>query len=488
MKSARAGEGNEAGVAVLSVEQPAGDVIGDSTFPLRPLLRPPSASPDGSAARPFATISEALGVAPAGAILRVGEGVWRERIVLVRPVTLVGRGEGRTRIIPPPSNVAAIEAHRLDRVELRGLSVEGARIGVLISEGIGHRIENVELRDCAEAGLRARDAWIAVSNVVIADVGAGSSGVGVEFERGSIEARRMTLARAGRRAFLLHAARGLLIDVEVRDAGLSAVQVTDGADVRVVGGVFERSAGSALYAGGARLRVEAARILHDEFAVTANRGAEVVVSGGELTDYSVAGVAFLNAGGSVEKALIARGGTDAGISITRSGKQSPVRLVDNRLQDPGPMGVHITESVVNASGNSITGARLDAEMDMGDGIYVQDSELTLEGNVLRRNAGSGVAALRSKARLSENAFIANGRAGVLLLEESQGTATRNLFARNAQSGVEVGERASASLVENRFGGNEKFDVDLGCGRGLAGTARVGQGNTFETAMRTRSCR
>ncbi len=226
---------------------------------------------------------------------------------------------------------------------------------------------------------------------------------------------------------------------------------------------------------------------HDEFAVIGNRGSELTVLGGELTDYRVAGVAMVNSHGSVQRAVIARGGTEAAISITGSDRRAPVLLADNRIHDPGTMGVHITQAAVTARGNAITGARLDREKDMGDAFYAIDSDVVIESNILRGNAGSGISATRCRVHLSENGFIENGRAGLLLLDRSRGTADGNLFERNAQSGVELGEQARATLSQNRFGGNVRFDIDAGCGKGEAGAAEIGFGNTFATPMRQRLC-
>jgi hypothetical protein len=163
-----------------------------------------------------------------------------------------------------------------------------------------------------------------------------------------------------------------------------------------------------------------------------------------------------------------------------------VLLVDNRIQDPGTMGVHIRESTVTARGNTITSARLDREKDMGDGFYAVDSKLTLEDNVMRANAGSGATALRSKVQVDHNGFIGNGRDGVLMLDRSSGTATGNLFQRNAFAAVEVGERAHATLSRNRFDGNLRLDIETGCG-GVSGTADLEAGNTFAAPLRRRAC-
>jgi len=143
---------------------------------------------------------------------------------------------------------------------------------------------------------------------------------------------------------------------------------------------------------------------------------------------------------------------------------------------------------VTARGNTITGARLDAEKDMGDAFYAVDSRLVSEQNVMRGNAGSGVAAIRSQVRLSDNGLIENGRAGLLLLDGSRGSATGNTFARNVKAGVELGEQSHATLAQNRFGGGGRLDIDAGCGEGLAGNAEIGSGNlALAGQLRERNC-
>ena len=472
--------------AVLFVRHPPADVAASAVLGGHALLQQPKGPADGSDARPFASLKAALQLAPSGALLRIDDGIWRERLTIVRPVVMLGRGAGRTRIVPPEGADAAIEV-RADHVQLYGLSIEDAKVGVEFSGGTGHRLENVTLRHLTEAGLVASGADISFLSGEVIDVAGGRTGRGIDLSGGSLEARRVVMHEAGRRAIVLKKARGTLEDLDVRGSSLAALQATDGAAVRVTRGEFEGQGGAALYAGAAKLIVDGAHVRHDEFAVIGSRASEVDVLGGEYTDYRVAGVALVNSHGSVQRAFIARGGQDAAIAIVKADGKKPVLLVDNRIQEPGPLGVHITESAVTARGNTITGARPDREKDMGDAFYAIDSELVAEENVMRGNAGSGVETIRTRVQLDSNGFIENGRAGVLLLDRSHGTATANLFERNVLAGVEVGERARAVLVRNRFAGNRVLDIDTGCGKGLAGVADLQSGNTFSSPMRQRSC-
>ena len=60
-------------------------------------------------------------------------------------------------------------------------------------------------------------------------------------------------------------------------------------------------------------------------------------------------------------------------------KKRALMLADNRIRDPGTMGVHVTESSVTARGNAITGARLDREKDMGDAFYAIEAGVEAPG-------------------------------------------------------------------------------------------------------------
>ena len=93
-----------------------------------------------------------------------------------------------------------------------------------------------------------------------------------------------------------------------------------------------------------------------------------------------------------------------------------------------------------------------------------------------------------QVRLNGNAFIGNGRSGLLLLDGSRGSATGNTFDRNHKAGVELGEQARATLTRNRFGGNLRLDIDAGCGSGLSGKAEIGEGNrALGGPLRQRTC-
>jgi hypothetical protein len=428
--------------------------------------------PGHSDAQVFTSLQEALDAAPAGTLVRVGAGEFPGPIRISRSVRIAGEGAGRTFI------AGGIEV-RAEHVELRGMTVTGGASCIAFRGGGGHRLAQLELRSATAVGLAANNARIAFDGGVIRDIGDSRSGRGIDVDGGSIEVRGVVFRSAGRRAIVLRAARGLVEDADVRGSALSAVQATAGAEVRVVRGRFEGLGGAALYAGGARLRVDNAVVEDAEYGIIGFRGAEVSVRGGSFSRYRVAGIALVGSHGSIEDGGFARGGSEGAISISYADGDVPVAVTGNRIQTPGPMGIHVTDSAVTVRGNSITGARHDAEGDLGDALFALDARLLVTENVLRGNAGSGVAATRTKALVFRNGFIENRRAGLLLLDRSRATAGGNLFLRNADA-VEVGEAAIAELTRNRFSDNRGFDLDVGCGQS-AGSA------SLDGPVRKRGC-
>jgi hypothetical protein len=432
-----------------------------------------SGRPDGAS-----RLQDAIDAAPAGAVLRLAAGTFHGPVVISKPLTLVGQGAGRTLIEGGPAG-ATVEV-RAQQVELRGVSLSGGSACLAIEGGAGHRLADVELRGASDTGLLARGAQVVFAGGAVREIGGGRSGRGIDLDGGSIEAKGVVFRAAGRRAVVLKAAHGLFEDLDVRGPALSALQLTSRSEARVVRGRFQGLDGAALYAGASRLRIEGAVVEQAEYGAMGFRGAELSVRGGAFSGYRVAGIALVGSHGGIREAAFSGGGSEGAISISFADGDAPVVVADNRIWKPGRFGVHVTESSVTVRGNSITGAWSDREGDLGDGVFAIDSRLVAADNVLRGNAGSGIALLRTKATLFRNGFIENGRAGMLLLDRSKGTAGGNLFLRNARSGVELGEAATVQLERNRFGGNAGFDVDAGCGA-AAGSA------SLDAPVHQRSC-
>ena len=236
---------------------------------------PLGAAADGSAAKPFGTIAEAVRAAPAGALLRIAEGTYPETLVLEKAAVLVGAGVAKTRLVGPAGQSAPVVRVQGDaRVELRDLAIENGAVGVSVERG-GVRLQGVALRELTTSALLAHDAEVAFIDGEMLVIGGGKEGVAVRIDGGSLEMRRSVLRRAGRRAIEIRRGRGLLEAVEVSDSALAALQALDGAEVTIEGGRFERIGGSALYAGAAKLTVKRASVSNAEYGAVGFRGAEL---------------------------------------------------------------------------------------------------------------------------------------------------------------------------------------------------------------------
>jgi hypothetical protein len=336
------------------------------------------------------------------------------------------------------------------------------------------RLQNVALRDLTETALEARDAEVSLEGSEVLSIGAGREGAAIQVDGGSLEMRGVVLRDAGRRAIVVRGGRGLLQEVDARGSGLAALQAVDGAQVVVEGGRFARFGGAALYAGGARLSVHRTELSEAEYGLVAFRGAEIEFKDGLSSDTRVAAVALVRSQGVIDHCVLARGGSDAAISMTEGA--GPLKLIGNRIVEPGPIGVHVTHATLQARGNTITGARLDGDRDLGDAIFAVDAEVTLDRDELRGNAGSGATLTRSRLDLARGRLIGNGRAGLVLLDRSSASARGSVFERNNGPALSMSERSRATLTGNRFGGNLEYDIDGICDG--EGSLELQSGNSF----------
>jgi nitrous oxidase accessory protein NosD len=444
-----------------------------------------AAGGDGSEAQPFSSIAAALRAAAPGAELRIAAGTYPERLSLGRAARLVGAGAGSTRIVSPSAGGVTVQVAGASHVELQGLAIEGGEVGLDVDGGMGHALADVALRFQHGAGLQAHKAELSFERGEIIDVAQGRTGVGLIAEGGALTVRGTVLRRAGRRAVVLRGARGRLEQLDCEGSSLSAVQVTQSAEVEVVGGRFSHNGGAALFASASTLRASGVRIEHNELGVVAFRGARLHLEGAEIFDHQVAGVALAGASGLVRRSVVARGGTDAAIAVSDT---KGVTLEENTVFDPGPVGIHITRAEVVLRGNDVRGAALDRQRDFGDGLFALQAQLILSGNVLRANAGSGAAASDTRLVVRRNDLLANGRAGLLLFNSSQAEVEENLFQGNRTAGIQASERSRASLRGNRFGEALGPPIDELCSDpDRRGAVELLDGNSFASLSRRASC-
>jgi hypothetical protein len=99
---------------------------------------------DGSAARPWPTIGEALGAAAPNAIVAVAAGTYEEEVVLDAPVRLWGRCPRLVEIVAQGPELVAV-AVLADGVEVRGVSATGVGGGIAAIGASGVIVEGVHV-------------------------------------------------------------------------------------------------------------------------------------------------------------------------------------------------------------------------------------------------------------------------------------------------------------------------------------------------------
>src|SRR5438067_1861409 len=415
---------------------------------------------DGSSSRPFAGLQQALSRAPSGALLRLGPGTYQGPFVAPRPVVLSGAGSGNTRLTASLEAHAPVIASDGNALELRDLAVEGSAIGIAVAR-TSLRLSSVLVRGRSEIALSAIGSEVDVEGGGVSSVAAGNAGKGIVLQGGTLRVRGTVFREAGRRAIELRGAKASLAGVDAAGSAVSVLQALDDSEATVEGGTFQRIGGPALYGAGSRLVVRGARISRAEYGVLVYRKGHLELRDAHISDTAVAGAALVLSDGEVSGTTILRGGTEGGLAVT--GSPDAVRLQNNRIGEPGSMGLHATNAIIVASDNVFSGAILDAQGDLGDAIFAVESNLTLLRNGFEQNAGSGTTLVRSHAHLVGNRFISNGRAGLVLLDRSTAKAQANEFTANRGPGVSVAERSHALVSRNRFADSGAAEVDAPCG-------------------------
>ena len=148
---------------------------------------------DGSAAAPFGTLHAAVRNAPAGAVVLIGRGVYREAVELERDLTLVGACVEQTRLESqgPGDAAATVVVARGARGALHNVGIGGSRPGVRV-EGEAH-LEGVLVEQATGFGLVVAGGRVRVVGSVVRGTrldDAGMAGVGLHVDAGG----RVTLA------------------------------------------------------------------------------------------------------------------------------------------------------------------------------------------------------------------------------------------------------------------------------------------------------
>ncbi|WP_437505424.1 hypothetical protein [Sorangium sp. So ce1099] len=268
------------------------------------------ADSDGTEARPWTTIQEAVDDADEGAVIAIAEGSYVEDVLIAwGPVRLWGRCPARVEIVGPTPGGVALQVERgASATEIHDLAVRGQGIGLGVRNARDVVVERVWIHDTSAIGLVASGEATATSltvrgalvehatgaGVVVADAAVTLEGtvlrdidlatedpdyplnghaLAVQVQsierRASVTARSVVIERVGGIGIRFSGADGVVEDSVVRDvawlaadmpgAGLTATHVrgSDPGTLTVRGSALERNHTAAIAVIGAEATVEA---------------------------------------------------------------------------------------------------------------------------------------------------------------------------------------------------------------------------------------
>ncbi|WP_437755150.1 right-handed parallel beta-helix repeat-containing protein [Sorangium sp. So ce1389] len=114
------------------------------------------ADSDGTEARPWTTIQDAIDSAGEGALIAIAEGSYAEELLISgQPVRLWGRCPARVEIVGPPAAIAVQVDRGASATEIHDLAVRGQGIGLGVANARDVVVERVWIHDTSDVGLLA---------------------------------------------------------------------------------------------------------------------------------------------------------------------------------------------------------------------------------------------------------------------------------------------------------------------------------------------
>lgn len=369
----------------------------------------PSGAGTGTLDNPYATITEALSVAPASAIIAIGKGTYDERPLIRASQTLWGACTRETVLMSSvaldpsaPAGVVAITGAG----RLRNLSIGASRTyGAAAGDGGSLVLEDVVVDGTTLFGVvAALDGTLSIRGSVIRNVAPYSgNGRAIEVQTGVAHLERVVVEGSAEAGILVGEAGTLVGRSVALLRGTTArrgLQVQRGASAQLRDVAIEYGAEAAVFVNGSTARLENA-VLAD--AVASARGVEVRAGGSiELVATRIAGA--LGLGAVVSDVGSSLGLSDVVVTGTRTSPISDGSAIEAR---DGAIitGSRVIVDSTAASGVTASGTSATVTLDdviIRDGVVVDrtrpgiaaivgpDGEIALRRALVVRN---GMAAL-----------------------------------------------------------------------------------------------
>ncbi|MCB9591180.1 MAG: hypothetical protein H6719_00490 [Sandaracinaceae bacterium] len=242
---------------------------------------------DGSApGAPLATLGEALAVAPDGAVIALGAGVYDEDVTIDRPVTILGTcSTGSVLTSSRPSETLAGVEVRAAGVVLRDLGLLDARRTALRVAGAeaSATVQGILLRGATGVGVIVEDGSLEATELVVRDVAAGN---GVVVRGGRLSLSRSVVSRAADVGVEVIGGAATLSHVRVVANGVApyaggGVEASDGAQLTVTSSVLDANRHVGVVAAGAGTTLDLGDVVvRDTTRTSSSDGLGVLVADG----------------------------------------------------------------------------------------------------------------------------------------------------------------------------------------------------------------
>ncbi|SEU15512.1 Protein of unknown function [Stigmatella erecta] len=356
---------------------------------------------DGSRAKPFRTLAEALAVRPLPTVY-VASGLYAEPVLLPPGGHLVGEGPGT--VLRGAGGSPVVRAPGGGTVAR--MTLQGGAWGV---ESLG----GLRLEEVAFQGQQAGAVWLR----------AGSLGVqGARFEAGGAEAVGLAVEGASRAevrgsAFTgawqrgVHIREGGTVVLEdVRFAGAKVALDQEGGQGRLHRVTVEGGEGPGLLVRGGAAVITETKVTGHEYGL-ATHGAALEVRGFTSVRAKRAGLGLTRSTGSLEDIQVRESGSFGGVQLV----DSDLSLRGFQVENVDAYGVVAVRGALRASKGRITRVR-SSDGFSGDGLHLRGVKAEVEGLEVRDAKGVGVLAAQAAAAGVRDARFQGCKQAGLLVE------------------------------------------------------------------------
>lgn len=386
-----------------------------------PLYLRAGASGDGTMARPFGSLTEAIAGAPAGAVVLVAAGDYRGPITAARAITLIGACPARTRLVADTTEFIRATSGELT---LRNLHVAMMRGNMLVESAASLVLDAVVVTGQTAAMVAGIGPVAVRDSYFRSDAPDTGTGIAVLAE-GPVTVQHSVLRGFPEAGIVVYGARGVLT---VEDS--------------VVGGRFEGE----VFRGGRSIQItEGATATIDRSSLDLPGDAGLYAEGATAVLRDVV-VEELRSRGALAAAFIARGGSS--VTAERIWVLTPNGSAFRVLQPSTELVVR--DAVVVDAWGAELGSAFGAEVSGAAAIELE--RVTVDGAEV-----AGVAITGSSARLRDvsvrrtfgSAVDGDGGFGLALLSGSSLEAERLDLDSNRHAALVVVDASTATIADLR---------------------------------------